>query len=352
MNIILNRMFVSVAVLLMIGIVYSCKKEDSSPTAPNFVPTAPPFADPIPFAAIGSGKLSFQRIGPSGYNYNEVYVVDGTQRQVRGLGYTFASWPVLSPDGTKIACVHSSMDYQTLSNIAVANADGTGLTVVTNFIGQENFPTWNYDGSMVLYWSTKDSPIMNLFWQTPVSNPSNLKNILTQSLGFVLGRTSISSTDILLYLDSGWKTMAIHACDVSTSSDVVLRSDSSMLPGRRMVLSAPTWSPDGLTIAFLEELSDSIITGQFISVSVTVKVMDKGGKNVRTVTIAPASGDAQWGGAVSQSLAWSPDGTKIAFTKPDGHLEAHIYVVNLDGSGYTAVTFTTGVTDIGVSWSL
>ena len=247
--------------------------------------------------------------------------------------------------------MHSSGDYRTSWNIAVANADGTGLTEVTNFTGNESYPTWNYDGSMVLYWSTKDMPSayqMNLCWQSPVSNPSNLKVILTQWVGeWVMGRASISSTGTLLYV-SGSDMMDLHARDVGTSSDAVLRSESIRQAGKFLTLSAPTWSPDGLTIAFLEELKDTTTTGQLTFESVTVKVMDKEGKNVRTVIVAPAYGDNQ----IVQSLAWSPDGTKIAFTKPDGQLEAHIYVVNLDGSGFTAVTSAAGVTDLSISWSL
>jgi hypothetical protein len=50
-------------------------------------------------------------------------------------------------------------------------------------------------------------------------------------------------------------------------------------------------------------------------------------------------------------LCWSPDGTKILFAIPDGEKTCHLYVVNLDGSGYSQVTNQINVFDSNVSWS-
>ena len=50
------------------------------------------------------------------------------------------------------------------------------------------------------------------------------------------------------------------------------------------------------------------------------------------------------------SLCWSPDGSKIAFNKPEYDLCSHIYVINADGTNLVQVTSAAGVTDISVSW--
>jgi TolB protein len=48
--------------------------------------------------------------------------------------------------------------------------------------------------------------------------------------------------------------------------------------------------------------------------------------------------------------AWSPDGTKIAFsTNRDGNLE--IYVMNANGTGQTRLTNNIGFADLDPDWS-
>ena len=51
------------------------------------------------------------------------------------------------------------------------------------------------------------------------------------------------------------------------------------------------------------------------------------------------------------SLCWSPDGTKILFAMPDSEETSHLYVVNLDGSGFSQITNQIDVFDSNVSWS-
>lgn len=344
MNVLRGGFSVSCALLLVILLFEACK-EDSSPT--SNVPVVPPFTDPIPFSVVGSGKLAFYRVGPPGNSYAEVFIVEADRKVVRGLGNPSVWQPSISPDGMRIAGKIASADYNLSYDIAVLNIDGTGLMDISNLPGVEAYPSWNHNGSMLLYWTSKDLPSLSLVWQSPVPNPTNLQTILQRGIGS--GRISISHVGVLLYLSRSTYGSDMYARDVVTSSDVKLRTDSTQYPGKEVLISAPTWSPDGQTIAYLEELRDSTTGGQFTFASVTVKVMDKDGKNGRTVIVAQASGIAP--AADFQSLAWSPDGTKIAFTKPDGLFEAHIYMVNVDGTGFTAITTTKGVTDCWVSWS-
>ena len=79
----------------------------------------------------------------------------------------------------------------------------------------------------------------------------------------------------------------------------------------------PAWSPDGTKIAF------SRFTGRRFQVF----VMDADGSDATQLT----RGD---GGA--SDAAWSPDGTRIAFTRCRGSCD--IYVINTDGTGERRLT--------------
>jgi TolB protein len=88
----------------------------------------------------------------------------------------------------------------------------------------------------------------------------------------------------------------------------------------------PAWSPDGSKIAFSRE--DDIY------------VMNAGGSGQTPLTT---------GGAADVEPSWSPDGSKIAFTRGQGN-NMDIFVINADGSAATAVV-NGPVFDRTPSWS-
>jgi TolB protein len=86
--------------------------------------------------------------------------------------------------------------------------------------------------------------------------------------------------------------------------------------------SAPSWSPDGLKIAF-----QSFRDGDY-----DIYVMNADGSAQRAVTNNTVD---------DEDPAWSPDGQKIAFEsyRPRGG-QAQIFVINADGSKETRLTNT------------
>lgn len=105
---------------------------------------------------------------------------------------------------------------------------------------------------------------------------------------------------------------------------------SRLLPG-----TSPAWSPDGATLAFVQESADE--TPRYLA------TISADGTAVER--LEPLAGRP--GGIGPQ--AWSPDGTQLVFASQDG-----IYVMNADGTGVRRVTRYEGdhaCFDLHPSWS-
>lgn len=102
------------------------------------------------------------------------------------------------------------------------------------------------------------------------------------------------------------------------------------------ITSDPTWSPNGTHIAFWSS-RDHCTSGDIGAYE--LYVMRSDGSNIRKLGTATNSG----------APAFSPDGTKIAFsTDRDGNFE--IYVMNADGTNQSRITTTSGE-DTDPTWS-
>jgi Tol biopolymer transport system component len=83
---------------------------------------------------------------------------------------------------------------------------------------------------------------------------------------------------------------------------------------------APSWSPTGLQIAYTQNVEPS---------NSEIFVANPDGSGVRNLTNATGYDD--------DGATWSPDGTKVAFTRYVG-AAGEIYVMNADGSGLVNLT--------------
>ena len=50
------------------------------------------------------------------------------------------------------------------------------------------------------------------------------------------------------------------------------------------------------------------------------------------------------------SLAWSPDGSRLAFNVMAGGARSHIYVVDIDGTGLMQLTTRPDAYDLSLTW--
>lgn len=91
----------------------------------------------------------------------------------------------------------------------------------------------------------------------------------------------------------------------------------------------PTWSPDGLQIAFISDRGGSF----------EIYVMNNDGSNQRRIT----------NNSQVSNVAWSPDGQQFAFESRRGE-NTDIYVINADGSNERRLTDHPSV-DLAPAWS-
>lgn len=330
----------SFALILSLWINISCKeKSGQDPT----IPKIPPLTDMIPYGKLGQGKLVFQRVGPPDNAYNGIYVVDANQQRAWGISEGDLNGPAVSPDGQKIAYSTTALT-ETAYDIYVMNIDGTNRKRISDINGQENNPCWTQDGSLVLFHAFRfDSDVDGLYTQSPVPNPPDRTLVidfrkLNPSYDFwtQYGNISISSNNKIIISYKG-----IYTLDSDGSNLTRIIAGEENYP-----LYSAAFSPDGSKLALL-----AMKTDQYNIQSISVLVFSPDGTNPDTLVSMNASGNNTWMGCNSYSLCWSPDGSKIAFTRPDGpEVGSHIYIINTDKTDLTQVTFSAGVTDRSLSW--
>jgi WD40 repeat protein len=275
----------------------------------------PPVA-PLPFDSFtsgnGGGRIAFvsSRDGNS-----EIYVVnaDGTGLTRLTDDPAVDAYPAWSPDGSRIAFSSTRDGHY---NIYVMNADGTGVTQLTTSTGsvRSQAPAWC--GTKIAYMS---DDYLGSFPDVYVMNDDGS------------GQTRLTLDNAAFDEFPSWSPTCGQIAFTKDPSGqeqvVVMNADGSgatqLTSGSRN--SHPAWSPDGTRIAFT---SDRESPGN----NTDIYVMNADGTQPTRVT--PWSDfhfDFRW----YDLPAWSPDGTQIAFQRIFGVAPPGTYVINVDGSGLT-----------------
>jgi len=317
-----------------------CKGDLPAGPFPAELPT---LTDPIPFDSLAPGKIVFQRIGPPENNYIGAYVVDINRKSSTRIASVVVNEPAISPDGSRITFTTLNT-VPTGVDVYIMDNDGANHRPVSDIAGQEQSPSWTFDGKQILFLSVpfvSSGDSAQLYRQSPVPNAGD--RMLVIDFGkripriHVQGPASADSTGKLMVAGDGIWTISGDSADMNLLIPA---------PGGGKTFYSPAWSPDGRNIALL-----SVTRAGASITSVAVVMYAADGTGAETLVTLPASGTREWPGNNIHSLCWSPDGSQIAFTRPDGiDLGAHIYAIRKDRTGLTQVTSAPGVTDRSLSW--
>ena len=242
------------------------------------------------------------------------------------------SWPSWSPDGRRIAFISSRddpdpSDDESVWEIYVMNADGSGQTRLTNDSAWHSLPRWSPDGQRIAYQSRTDGN-----WQIYVMNADGS------------GRTRLtdesrSSSELSWSPDS--QRIALRSTRDGNNEIYVMSADG--LAQTRLTDNAandrfPGWSPDGQRIAFYSYRDENW----------DIYVMNADGSAQTRLTDNSAR---------DITPSWSPDGRHIAFSSDrddpdpdDDERIMSIYMMNADGSGQTRLT-DSSASDHASDWS-
>ena len=290
------------------------------------------------FGAVGARHSAYPAWSPDGsriaftsdrHGSVDIYVMNADGSGVTRLTND-AAWsliPAWSPDGSRIAFTSSRGDSL---EILVMRADGSGVTRLTG--GSEwndASPSWSPDGSRIAFASDRD---------TYDSDPDTYDNFQIHAMNAdgsgVTRLTRNPDWDDSFPAWSPDGSRIAFASDRADGFDYqihVMNADGSgvtpLTGGQGVEATAPAWSPDGSRIAFSAYREDDD--------NADIYTMNADGTDVTRLTSDPAE---------DYFATWSPDGSRIAFTSGrDGNTE--IYVMNSDGTGVTRLTNTTAEGD-------
>jgi Tol biopolymer transport system component len=278
--------------------------------------------------AISGGRLVFERVDIQSPTQagTGVYIMDDDGTNLRRLNSVGVE-PSLSRDGTKLSFVTgqppSGCNNHELN--IMPSIFGTDQRQLTRLCGYDQHPAWSPDGTKIAFWSDRSAGeglyVMNAdgSQQTRILSTSSIQRQIESPhwssdgtritfVGYNLGANN--EADIFVVNADG--TNPVNITNTSTIHEV-----------------APAWSRNDNKIAYVRVTSAN---------DSDIYTMNADGGNKTQLTKLSVTGLGVVLGLGQLKLAWSPDGTRLAFMDAGNSLD--IFAINADGSNRVNLTNT------------
>lgn len=321
--------------IFVLGIVFfslSCSKKENEVHESRVVD----LPDDIPYEKLESGKLLFSR-------NNKFYLIDIDAEEVSEYNMNPVGPAILSPDGTMIA-------YSTLNDVLeIIHMDGTVYTKLSYPDQCFNLPGWSMDSKRIVYFDHCYSSTYNLFELPVVENccTRSLVKTFNQNSYLINSPFSVSAEGNIVFFaesldkeqDLPWDGLYIMNNTGENLKSIITVDDTA----HYNLFCCPKWSPDSKKIAYISLNSLNSIPPEYQDIML-INPDGTDPQSLVRIEFAP--------GIISgMTLCWSPDGSKIAFTRMAGEGLSNIYMVDVSSGKLTQITDEPRVTDAYISWS-
>ncbi len=279
----------------------------------------------------------------------EGFVIDTDGANLRKLTSSIGSvpWPSWSPDGTQIAFESAyDGDYE----VFVMNVDGANLRQLTNNTFVDGAPSWSPDGTQIAYVSDQDGDLELFVMNVDGANLRQLTNNthVDRNPGWSPDGTQIAYVsdqdgDLELFVMNVDGANLRQLTDNTAVDSITNQAWSTHTPNKEFDLEGDRTGNLFQDSSVTPDAGGKILFTSDRSGSFQIYVMNADGTDQRRLT---------HGGDNDFSPAWSPDGTRIAFSsnRASAGFDDKLFLMDADGTNMRQLTTSSG-DHVLPSWS-